>query len=153
VQAELHAKGKTRHGITKADLEHIGKSAFCRMYNWSLVAPPFAADACSPSGGQEEDCALMRNPPLSVDRELIERTFRMTFEANKDGDQDQGLSNDRRQFLDKAGRFVLATPPAITLLMTSGGTSPAWASGGKGNNGFGNGGLDGSPNGKQDVTR
>jgi hypothetical protein len=95
----------------------------------------------------------MRSPPVFVDRKLIERAFRMTFEANKAGDQDQGLDNDRRQFLDKAGRFALATPPAIALLMTSGGTSPAWASGGNGNNGYGNGGGDGSPNGKQDVTR
>ncbi len=60
----------------------------------------------------------------------------------------------RRQFLKKAGMFAVATPPAITLLLSSGGTSPAWASG-HANNGYGNGGGDGVPghSGKSDSGR
>jgi hypothetical protein len=39
---------------------------------------------------------------------------------------------DRRQLLEAAGKYALVTPPAITLLLTSGGSTPAWASGGTG---------------------
>jgi hypothetical protein len=82
--------------------------------------------------------------------------------------QDQSVSDNlqcdegagRRQFLKKAGMFAVATPPSITLLLSSGGTSPAWASGhgnasSHGNNGYGNGGGDGVPgrSGKSDGNR
>jgi hypothetical protein len=43
----------------------------------------------------------------------------------------------RRQFLDAAGRIALAAPPAITLLLASGGSRPAWASGGGNGNAYG----------------
>ncbi len=65
--------------------------------------------------------------------------------------------DSRRRFLEGAGRYALATAPAVTLLLTSGGSGPAWASGGRrqGNNGYGNGGGDGSPgrSGKSDTHR
>lgn len=69
-------------------------------------------------------------------------------------DTPQDPNEKRRRFLREAGRFAVATPPAIALLLSSGGTSPAWASG-HGNNGFGNGGGDGVPgnSGKTDVNR
>ncbi len=35
----------------------------------------------------------------------------------------------RRRLLGKAGRAALVAPPAVTLLLTSGGARPAWASG------------------------
>jgi hypothetical protein len=64
---------------------------------------------------------------------------------------------DRRKFLEMCGRFAIVTPPAMTLLLSTSLTSTAIArSGGgssKGNNGVGNGGDDGSPNGKEDQDR
>ena len=63
-------------------------------------------------------------------------------------------SDDRRDFLARCGRFAIVTPPAVAFLLSTSLTSDAIAqSGGQGNNGFGNGGGDGSPNGKQDTTR
>ncbi|OCK61533.1 hypothetical protein [Bradyrhizobium sp. LMTR 3] len=65
--------------------------------------------------------------------------------------------NDRRNFLISAGRFSAVTPPAITLLLSTSLTSDAIAGSGnglrKGNNGYGNGGGDNSPNGKDDQYR
>jgi hypothetical protein len=66
--------------------------------------------------------------------------------------------DDRRTFLARCGRFAVVTPPAITLLLSTSLNSTAIAqSGGReghhGNNGYGNGGGDGSPNGKEDADR
>jgi len=65
------------------------------------------------------------------------------------------MVQERRRFLASCGTFAVVTPPAITLLLSTSLNSPAIASssGGKGNNGFGNGGDDGSPNGKEDDDR
>jgi len=62
---------------------------------------------------------------------------------------------DRRNFLATCGKFAVVTPPAITLLLSTSLTSTAIAgSAGKHpNNGYGNGGGDGSPNGKEDLNR
>jgi len=68
---------------------------------------------------------------------------------------------DRRKFLATCGKFAVVTPPAITLLLSTSLTSDAIAASGgkghdggpKGNNGWGNGGDDGSPNGKSDIGR
>jgi hypothetical protein len=75
-------------------------------------------------------------------------------------EREQQEIEDRRQFLISAGRFAAVTPPAITLLLSTSLTSDAIASSGakghggpKGNNGYGNGGDDGSPNGKPDKYR
>jgi hypothetical protein len=69
-------------------------------------------------------------------------------------DREQREVEDRRNFLKSAGRFAAVTPPAITLLLSTSLTSDAIArSGAKGNNGYGNGGGDGSPNGKDDKYR
>lgn len=59
----------------------------------------------------------------------------------------------RRRFLATCGKFAIATPPAITLILSQTGRSYATASSGggggghrvKGNNGFGNGGGDPAP--------
>lgn len=72
----------------------------------------------------------------------------------------------RRKFLASCGKFAALTPPAVTLLLSAadanyavafsgngGGRGRENARGPRGNNGFGNGGGDGSPNGKQDITR
>ena len=66
----------------------------------------------------------------------------------------------RRKFLASCGKFAALTPPAVTLLLSAADANYAVAFSGsssargpRGNNGFGNGGGDGSPNGKQDVTR
>jgi hypothetical protein len=65
--------------------------------------------------------------------------------------------DDRREFLKSCGKFAAVTPPAMTLLLSTSLTSAAIAgSNGKivhGNNGFGNGGGDGSPNNKEDGDR
>ncbi|MCK1735528.1 hypothetical protein IVA79_16455 [Bradyrhizobium sp. 138] len=65
--------------------------------------------------------------------------------------------DDRREFLKACGKFAAVTPPTVTLLLSTSLTSTAIASSGgnivRGNNGFGNGGGDGSPNGKQDRDR
>jgi len=54
----------------------------------------------------------------------------------------------------RAVRESPRTPPAVTLLLSTSLNSTAIAhSGGKGNNGYGNGGWDGSPNGKEDRDR
>jgi hypothetical protein len=75
-------------------------------------------------------------------------------------DREQQEIEDRRKFLISAGRFAAVTPPAITLLLSTSLTSDAIAGSGghgyggpKGNNGYGNGGGDGSPNGKNDKYR
>jgi hypothetical protein len=81
----------------------------------------------------------------------------------------ESMAQARRRFLASCGRFAALTPPAVTLLLSAadatyavaasgrgGGSSAASAAragGPRGNNGFGNGGFDGSPNGKQDITR
>jgi hypothetical protein len=73
--------------------------------------------------------------------------------------REQEEFNDRRKFLISAGRFAAVTPPAITLLLSTSLTSDAIAGSGngqggpKGNNGYGNGGRDGSPNRKDDKYR
>ncbi|MEH2478560.1 hypothetical protein V1282_001917 [Nitrobacteraceae bacterium AZCC 2146] len=68
--------------------------------------------------------------------------------------QKSALVEDRRKFLAACGKFAVVTPPAITLLLSTSLNSTAIAhSGGKGNNGWGNGGSDGSPNGKDDNGR
>lgn len=78
----------------------------------------------------------------------------MKNDASVDSKMEPEDGENRRDFLGGAGRFALATAPTVALLLASGGSKPAWASGGgKGNNGFGNGGGDGSPNGKSDVGR
>jgi hypothetical protein len=63
-------------------------------------------------------------------------------------DQDE----DRRKFLTTCGRFAAVTPPVmVALLSTTLTSTDVMASSGhvsKGNNGWGNGGNDGSPNGK-----
>jgi hypothetical protein len=56
----------------------------------------------------------------------------------------------RRKFLKNAGKFAVATPPAVTALLASakGNYAMAVSGGGgnrQGNNGFGNGGGDGVP--------
>ena len=75
-------------------------------------------------------------------------------------EREQQEIEDRRKFLISAGRFAAVTPPAITLLLSTSLTSDAIAASGandhggpKGNNGYGNGGGDGSPNGKDDKNR
>ncbi len=75
-------------------------------------------------------------------------------------DRQQQEIEDRRNFLKSAGRFAAVTPPAITLLLSTSLTSDAIAGSGgrghrgpKGNNGYGNGGGDGSPNGADDKYR
>lgn len=72
-----------------------------------------------------------------------------------DRDQIPNTDEDRRKFLAACGKFAAVTPPAITVLLSTSLNSTAIAaSGGKqGNNGFGNGGGDGSPNGKDDTHR
>ncbi|WP_271503617.1 hypothetical protein [Bradyrhizobium sp. CCBAU 11357] len=66
-------------------------------------------------------------------------------------------SEDRREFLRSCGKFAAVTPPVMTLLLSTSLTSTAIASSGgklvQGNNGKGNLGSDGTPNGKEDVTR
>jgi hypothetical protein len=71
---------------------------------------------------------------------------------------------DRREFLKTCGRFAAVTPPTLTILLSTsltsnavaasmGGSSKKGNGGKKGNNGIGNGGADGSPNGKEDNDR
>ena len=67
---------------------------------------------------------------------------------------------DRRAFLASCGRFAVVTPPALTVLLSTSLTSDAIAGSGahghgrpKGNNGYGNGGRDGTPNGRYDGNR
>jgi hypothetical protein len=72
----------------------------------------------------------------------------------KENEMDAASAADRRKFLKACGRFAVVTPPAITLLLSTSLNSTAIAhSGGKGNNGWGNGGEDGSPNDKDDRYR
>jgi hypothetical protein len=75
-------------------------------------------------------------------------------------DRQQQEIEDRRNFLKSAGRFAAVTPPAIMLLLSTSLTSDAIAGSGerghrgpKGNNEYGNGGGDGSPNGADDKYR
>jgi hypothetical protein len=64
----------------------------------------------------------------------------MDQDENGTTNTDPGVDGSRRHFLDSAGRIALATPPAITLLLASGGSQPAWASGGHGGGSPGNSG-------------
>ncbi|MFL5236034.1 MAG: hypothetical protein ACJ8EL_00220 [Rhizomicrobium sp.] len=58
---------------------------------------------------------------------------------------------DRRKFLTACGRFAVVTPPAITLLLSTSLNSTAIAhSGGRGNNGVGNG-IDPQPPGNPPI--
>lgn len=66
-------------------------------------------------------------------------------------DTNKTTGSARRDFLIKAGKFAIYTPPAIMMLMHP--SASALAKSLKGNNGFGNGGNDGSPNGKEDDDR
>jgi hypothetical protein len=68
----------------------------------------------------------------------------------------QGPSGARRRFLAECGRFAIATPPAVALLLAASERKYAVAqSGSHANNGFGNGGNDGVPgnSGFEDVDR
>jgi hypothetical protein len=63
-------------------------------------------------------------------------------------------ASDRQNFLAACGKFAVITPPAIALLLSTSLNSTAVANcGGRGNNGWGNAGGDGSPNGKSDIGR
>lgn len=66
-----------------------------------------------------------------------------------------GGDADRRRFIAACGKFAIVTPPAMTLLLSTSlhSTAIAASTGNKGNNGFGNGGDDGSPNDKEDANR
>jgi hypothetical protein len=70
---------------------------------------------------------------------------------DREHDGERQAIDDRRKFLISAGRFAAVTPPTITLLLSTSLTSDAIAR--SGNNGYGNGGGDGSPNGKDDKYR
>jgi hypothetical protein len=70
------------------------------------------------------------------------------------------MNEARRKFLSSCGRFAVATPPAVVLLMAASQQDYATAGSGhgwrrQGNNGFGNGGHDGVPGHSdfQDETR
>jgi len=66
-------------------------------------------------------------------------------------DMNDNTGSARRDFLKKAGKFAIYTPPAIMMLMHP--SRNAIGKSLKGNNGFGNGGQDGSPNGFEDENR
>jgi formiminotetrahydrofolate cyclodeaminase len=66
-------------------------------------------------------------------------------------DKMDNARSDRRDFLKKAGKFAIYTPPAMMMLMHP--SAHAVRGSLKGNNGFGNGGQDGSPNGMEDINR
>lgn len=79
---------------------------------------------------------------------------------DNDARTEEELRAARRNFLATCGKFAVATPPAVTLLLSASGQNYATASSHgtpfrQGNNGFGNGGGDGTPgnSGFQDVTR
>ena len=89
---------------------------------------------------------------------LHEESVEMKVETSNMSDNDRisgtSADEDRRKFLATCGKFAAVTPPAITMLLSTSLNSTAIArSGAKGNNGFGNGGGDGSPNGKTDTNR
>lgn len=72
----------------------------------------------------------------------------------------EDVSQARRQFLAKCGKFAVVTPPVVTLMLSAAHNNYAVAASGhrrgpQGNNGFGNGGGDGVPgqSNKQDLTR
>jgi hypothetical protein len=74
--------------------------------------------------------------------------------SNSMAEAEAEAAADRRNFLAACGKFAVITPPAISLLLSTSLNSTAIASsGGRGNNGWGNGGGDGSPNGKDDKWR
>jgi hypothetical protein len=65
---------------------------------------------------------------------------------------DEDLVQARRKFLAACGKFSVATPPAIAMLLAASERNYAVAASGgggagrrQGNNGFGNGGGDGVP--------
>ena len=73
---------------------------------------------------------------------------------------EEKLQNARREFLASCGKFAVATPPAVALLLAASRQDYATASSHtgrfrQGNNGFGNGGNDGVPGNSnfQDETR
>jgi hypothetical protein len=78
-----------------------------------------------------------------------------TDEGIADMRKEQGgldpLTEARRRFLASCGKFAVATPPVVTLMLAEASRNYAVAvSGGgngnrQGNNGFGNGGFDGVP--------
>ena len=73
------------------------------------------------------------------------------MEPDKTTRPETSADGARRRFLAACGKFALATPPAITLMLAAGERNYATAASGgggpvaKGNNGFGNGGGDGVP--------
>ena len=81
------------------------------------------------------------------------------------GGEQQEAVQARRRFLASCGKFAALTPPAVTLMLSAADAKYAVAASGnvarnlagandrRGNNGFGNGGFDGSPNGKEDINR
>lgn len=64
----------------------------------------------------------------------------METEQDKDS-----VSEARRRFLAECGRFSIATPPAVALLLAASKRKYAVATSGHANNGYGNGGGDGVP--------
>ncbi|HTI88343.1 MAG TPA: hypothetical protein VL966_17200 [Alphaproteobacteria bacterium] len=78
----------------------------------------------------------------------------MAFEHDTDRTSAE-ISEARRRFLKQCGKFSIATPPAVALLLATAERKYAVAASGGGNNGFGNGGGDGVPgnSNKTDVNR
>ncbi len=68
----------------------------------------------------------------------------------KTGDSEQAVTEERRKFLKKAGKFALYTPPAVMILMkpsfAGNRCKGSWLGRPRGNNGIGNG-IDGQPPG------
>ena len=91
---------------------------------------------------------------VGLHKESVEMKVETSNMSNNDLMSDTSADEDRRKFLATCGKFAAVTPPAITMLLSTSLNSTAIArSGAKGNNGFGNGGGDGSPNGKTDTNR
>ena len=89
---------------------------------------------------------------VSLQEDSIEVKVETSNMSNNDLISDTSADEDRRKFLATCGKFAAVTLPAITMLLSTSLNSTAIArSGAKGNNGFGNGGGDGSPNGKTDI--
>lgn len=69
-------------------------------------------------------------------------------------DKNEGADQDRRAFLELAGKAAVVVPPAMTVLLSTGMSSQAIAASGDfrehGNNGVGNG-LDPQPPGNPPI--
>jgi hypothetical protein len=111
-----------------------------------VARPPFKARLSS--------VTILELPMLQIVVDQLSSGWSRTGRAPMEKQELPRADEDRRAFLRTAGKIAVVVPPAMSLLLSTGMSSPAIAASGstasRGNNGLGNG-LDPQPPGNPPI--